>query len=384
MRLQAPERESGLGLDPMRDDWSSAEHSLSTPEGRRRLRRRRRLPRVAGMVAGSLAALLLVLAVSGPVRRLIGGHGRSAVVPPASNLALGVQLGARTLAAVIAVPAGRPSTVVAIPPDTRVDIPDGGPTLMSQAGTGGGIFDAAVEATMDVRVPHYVLIGEADLQALVDRLGGVQVDVELAFSSNGQALGPGPVKLLGADVATYLRQATDTADLTARWEDVLTGMFTASGRPGLWTFPLGQSDDLVLAAKLLAQARGAAVTELPADPGSGGLDPDRKAIASLVAQSFAETTPPLIRVVVLEGRGRFGYGASIASVLAPIGFRVVSAQSQASKSMLETQVIASDPSFLAQANQVVAVLGRGKVYVGSQPTGIADITIVVGKDLSAG
>jgi hypothetical protein len=49
-----------------------------------------------------------------------------------------------------------------------------------------------------------------------------------------------------------------------------------------------------------------------------------------------------------------------------------------------TQVVASDDSFLSKASQVQAILGVGSVYVGPESSGVADITIVVGKDFKAG
>ena len=73
-------------------------------------------------------------------------------------------------------------------------------------------------------------------------------------------------------------------------------------------------------------------------------------------------------------------GALIASRLATLGYRVVSAQNAASFKTVSTQVVAGDESFIPEADQVVATLGVGKVYAGVQATGIADITIVVGKD----
>ena len=60
--------------------------------------------------------------------------------------------------------------------------------------------------------------------------------------------------------------------------------------------------------------------------------------------------------------------------------RIVAAQDDAYHNEPLTQVVASDSSFLPQAQQVIALLKAGNVYVGAQPTGIADITIVVGKD----
>ena len=73
-------------------------------------------------------------------------------------------------------------------------------------------------------------------------------------------------------------------------------------------------------------------------------------------------------------------GAAISAILAPHGYRVVAAQDDAYHDEPLTQVVACNEAFLPQAQQVMALLKAGNVYVGAQPTGIADITIVVGKD----
>jgi hypothetical protein len=90
----------------------------------------------------------------------------------------------------------------------------------------------------------------------------------------------------------------------------------------------------------------------------------------------------LIRVIVLNGNGQPGNGSEISTLLAPSGYRVVSSQNLGSFDAEETQVIAATTELLGKANDVRGLLGLGRVYVGSQPTGIADITIVVGKDYS--
>jgi hypothetical protein len=47
----------------------------------------------------------------------------------------------------------------------------------------------------------------------------------------------------------------------------------------------------------------------------------------------------------------------------------------------ETQSLAATGDPMDEAEAVLALMGVGKVYVGPQPTGIADITIVAGRDL---
>jgi len=291
---------------------------------------------------------------------------------------------AASLSAILSAPAGRPTAVVAVPGDTSVDLPGGGPSIVSDAATSPGLAVAAAQAILGVRVPHYMVIDEIDLQALVDRMGGIRVDTEATFLSGGQTLGPGPTRLLGADLSAYLTASTDTTDLTARWEDVLTGLTVGSTDPSKWTFPLGQSDDVALAANLLASMHGELISELPTAPDDGATQPDSKAIGLMMQRSFAPSPQPLIRVVVLNGNGRPGMGAIVASLIAPSGYRVVAAQNADNFKAAVTQVVAADSSLLPQAQEMVTLLGVGKVYVGGQPTGIADITIVVGKDFKAG
>jgi hypothetical protein len=362
-------------------DWRAAEEALENPNERPETRIRRLTPRAIGFIAGAIAALVLVSILTGPVRRLVGAAAAGANPPAPTTLAWAIQTSSGSLIAVVSLPgANRPASLVVIPGDTIVDLPGGGAGTIGAAATTPGMTVAAAQATLNVRVPHYLLINEADLEALVDRLGGISVDAEDAFVSRGQPLGPGPVHLLGADVASYLAAYNQQpGDLTSRWEDVLTGVFNGSTDPRLWTFPLGQSDDVSLAGRILAAAHGTPLFELPTVASDGVVEPDTKAIAALTSKTFAPTLP-LIRVVVLSENGRPDMGAAISTILAPHGYRVVAAQDDAYHDEPLTQVVASNESFLPQAQQVMALLKAGNVYVGAQPTGIADITIVVGKD----
>jgi hypothetical protein len=50
----------------------------------------------------------------------------------------------------------------------------------------------------------------------------------------------------------------------------------------------------------------------------------------------------------------------------------------------QTEIVAAGDVFEGDAERVQALLGVGMVYVDAQPTGIADITIKVGKDFTSG
>jgi hypothetical protein len=389
-----------VSLDaPDRTGWSSAELEPQPPPAPTPAERLNRFsPRKTGFVAGLLAALLVFLWVAGPISPLRRRSVAAIHVPPTS-LAWGVRLSAnQTVTALVSTPSGQQPIVVAVPTQTLVDIPGGAPTV-GAAASSPGLLVATVQALLNVRLPHHLYVSETDLEALVDRLGGIQVQVGTAFLSGGQQLGPGQVKLLGTDVAAYLDEgaaldlqaligdeaATNTTppgELTSRWEDVLTGLLAEPHDSRLWTVPLGEGDDVSFAARILSGASGSAVIEFPTAPTDGGLSPDDKSVAAMLARFVPSTS--LIRVIVLNANGEPSLGAAIDALLAPHGFRVVASQNAGTFKEPETQIIAANDGFMSRADQVMAVLGAGKVYVGAQPTGIADITIVVGKDFTPG
>ena len=400
MSVQAPQRPSpGHTLVPDREGWSSAELEPQAPPHEGIGQQVRALsPRRTGFLAGLLLAVLLFVWLAGPIAHLLPRPAAAAAPPPPTTVVWGVRLSDQTLVTIISTPAGRPPMVVAVPVQTLVDIPGAAPTV-GEAATTPGLLVAAAQATLDARVPHYLFVTKTDLSALVDRLGGIEVSVDQAFQSSGQQLGPGPVKLLGVDVVAYLQDgaALDQADAegvlgaqdtggdeaTSRWEDVLTGLVAGSRNAGLWTFPLAQSDDVTLAGRLLAGAHGALVDELPTTVTDNGLEPDPKGVAAL-AQQFVLPRTALVRVVVLNGNGEPSLGAILSDLLSRAGFRVVASQNAGSFRRRETEIVAGTSGFLSAADQVRSLLGAGKVYVGEQPTGIADITVVVGKDFTKG
>jgi hypothetical protein len=307
--------------------------------------------------------------------------------------------GSQTYMMVLAVSPTRAPFAVVFPPNTTVDLPGGGPGTVGEASAPPGLVVAAAQATLERRIDHYLLSTDTDVLALVDRLGGITVQVQEGFRSGGQTLGPGATRLYGADVLAYLEQpaleqallqasggeaeGVEVDETTSRWQDVLWGLFSASGETDRWEGPVGESDEAE-PALLLARGMGALVTELPTAPGQDErLALDIPAVAQMVQNSFPESGAELVRVVVLNGNGRPGQGLDVGVALAPHGFQVVAAQNAASFRVKVTAIIASSDALLTEAEEVRALLGVGRVYVGPQPTGIADITIVAGRDFTS-
>jgi hypothetical protein len=357
------------------------EPGSSTPPRRRRRARFVRLGVLILVVTAIASALALTL-------REPGGRGvKSPVAPPTGTpaLAWSVYVERQAFVAAIAVPLGKPPIVIVIPASTSVDIPGGGPaTVGAAAREDPKLMLAAVQATVNRRVPHYLSTGATGLLRLVDRLGGVQVQVEAAFTSKGVTVPAGSRHLTGSQVVAYLEGAT-ARDRTGRWEEVLVGLLSGTSDPWRWAGALGASDDAGTAARVLASAHGAQMVDLPTTLSFAGLQtPDTKAVAGLVDSQMAGLGGPLVRVAVLRGTARRLNVPDIAALLAPEGFRVTAAPTARLLQSDQTRILATAPTFLPQARQVQALIGVGKVYMAAQPSGIADIEIVLGKDFRGG
>ncbi len=371
MITRAPERERVMSLPDV------------PPSRVRRLRGRRR----QGWEAVAVAVVLFLggSAVAMAVRSKAHPSVPPVQVPDVvDSLVLSVSDGRPPMVAVILHAASRPAVVVAVPPQTLVDIPGGGPASVGQAtGPKGddGLLVAAVEAALNIPVSHYLRTDLAGLGSVVDRLGGLAILLGEREALGGRTIGPGTVRLTGKQVQAYLSTAQGVDERAIRWESLLSGLF-AEGAPA-WprAGTIRSTDDRLVAVGILGSALGATVVQLPGLPQPGGaLQPDVPAVASMIKSQVAASPPQLVPMVVVNGNGQPGMGAAVASLLGPAGFRLMAAQNGQSFDVAETKILASSPSWLPQAQEVRSLLGAGKVYLAAEPAGVGVITILVGKD----
>ena len=91
-------------------------------------------------------------------------------------------------------------------------------------------------------------------------------------------------------------------------------------------------------------------------------------------------TPQPIRALVQNGTGSPSVGEAVARDLLPAGFRIVLSENAASFDHDTTTITATGADHLDDANTARQALGVGKVQVTQVPSGLADVTIVVGRD----
>lgn len=323
--------------------------------------------RMAGWVAPVVAGGLIVGAVAagGVFLRRSGEPTRSGIsrAEPSTLMLLELRSEAGPLVAVVGSSGAPPPAVLVVPGNVRVTIPGQGD---------GSVKDAALlpvpAATMAISnllgvwIRHHVVVDPAHVGAVVDRAEGIRLFGEAKS---------------GVEVAAALREAGPARLLT--WRETLIGLFE-TGAP--WSAgDFVETDDGRVAAAVLIAADGAAVQPLPTvTVVPGALRPDYELIPDLMARMFGAPHQPPVRLIILNGTGTPGVGESVAERLIPNGFRIVASLNASTFDHEETLVVATSEDFGEAADRARALLGVGAVSASGVPSGLGDVTILVGED----
>lgn len=249
-----------------------------------------------------------------------------------------------------------------LPDRAVITIPGQGDGTMGDAGALQGRSAATAAANLlGVRIAHHVELDERAVREVVDRAGGLEI---------------GGTETTGADVVAALRGSGGDAD------QIWATTFEAILRHVRWEpQDLPVSDGPTRAAQLLNDARGASVSVLPGDDLSGGfLRPDLDAIRTFVTALWGVPDREVLPLVVLNGSGEPGIGEAVAERVIGGGFRVVVSENATSFDHERTLVVVASEEDRALGERVRDLLGIGEVQVAGPASGIADVTVVVGKD----
>jgi len=105
--------------------------------------------------------------------------------------------------------ASRTGSVISIPADAVVPVPNEGQMEIGQTLAVGGpsLMVETIEALTGVRIDHYSAIDFASLPQVISALGGVQVQVPFTVASDGFVFPAGTDTLNSDDALAYVRQA---------------------------------------------------------------------------------------------------------------------------------------------------------------------------------
>ncbi|MDT7581570.1 MAG: hypothetical protein QOK35_2834 [Pseudonocardiales bacterium] len=146
-------------------------------------------------------------------------------------------------------PDRRSATVVSIPRDTLVDIPDRRTDRIASAYAAGGpsLLIRTVENLTALRVDHFAVIDFAGFRSMVDAVGGIDVDL----GSPPSSLGHGPSHLDGAQALSYVRDHSgyERGDRARRQQNALRAILAKASSNGTLADPVQLYDFLDAASR---------------------------------------------------------------------------------------------------------------------------------------
>jgi len=336
----------------------------------------------------AIVAVLVVVALGLAWTRLRDGGASAGSSPSASGstgrqgsgpselLAFSVTGAPNALLAVVGTGGGQPPAGLVLPPGMTVIVPGQGETPTEQVqALPGDSMRISVSNAVGVWAPHYAVMNLNGFGDTIDRVGGLTVNLADIYTVGGSVLGPGRTRMSGNQVVTFLYEnAEDTA---IRWASVLEAFLKAA--PAVSQSDLAETDDAAGAATVLGAASGAEVQVAPTKVvGATAIVPAQPDLDDLVKRLFGTPTP--VRAFVQNGNGNPGIGEAVARHLLPQGFRIVLTGNAESFTHDTTIITAIGADHLDDANRAKNALGVGTVRVSQVPSGLADVTIVVGRD----
>jgi LytR cell envelope-related transcriptional attenuator len=282
------------------------------------------------------------------------------------------------LAVIGAAHGGRRPAFFSVPFDLTLTVPGQGEAMAAEvAGLDPEAVRIAVSNTFGAWAEHVAVVDLDGLAAAVDRSEGIRVQVPGFYVTEAGNLGPGAARLTGEQVVALLSLQEEGGE--ARWASVVQALLR--GRIRLGEEDVAETDGIVGVRRVLKGARGAAIAAFPTLSVAGSVTvPMQPELDRQVARLFGVPSP--VPVIVENGVGVPGLGQEVAAALVPLGFRVVLSQNADLFGYERTRVVANSDQAIADAERIKEALGVGRVRVSQVPSGIGDITIIVGEDFT--
>jgi hypothetical protein len=276
-------------------------------------------------------------------------------------------------------PGGTRPAAVPIPGALSIVVPGQGETpALGVAALPGPSIQVALSNVVGAWVQDYAVLDLAHASALADRLGGISIDLPAPEATSAGVVGPGTVKVTGAQLGGLLSMKGGDAD--GRWQVVLAGLLAAA--PTLRRGDLTSLSSLDGVQQVLSATADAEVLPMPTRSAFGAsVLAQQPQFDALLASTWRTQAPT--PVIVQNGNGAPGVGEAIARLIIPAGFRVVISENAQSFDIPATDIIANGMANVDLARKVKKAMKVGLVEASRVPSGIGDITIVVGKDFTA-
>lgn len=308
--------------------------------------------------------------------------------------------------------------MLSIPRDLWVSIPGHGEDKINAAYALGGprLMVETVKQNLGVTINNYVEIDFVGFQALVDELGGIEIDFPYPArdAKSGLDVDAGLQNLDGSEALAYARSrsyqelqdgswvSVDANDIgrTGRQQEVMRALLGRLKSPSSITeagsIASAMSQHMTIDSKLAEESvpsmvwdfRGVLTGSIDGETlptigetiGGSSVqvrkEPEAEAmLAGFRAGSTTVETP--LTVEVLNGSTTDGAAGAMSERLQGLGFEVASVGNAGTNSYAETTVIVPEGS--DDGDRITAALGFGVVQFGSVDNGL-DAVVIVGSD----
>ncbi|HKX76350.1 MAG TPA: LCP family protein [Acidimicrobiia bacterium] len=312
--------------------------------------------------------------------------------------------------------------ILSLPRDLLVEIPGHGTNRINAAYSYGGapLMVRTVRAVTGLPIHHYVEVDFVGFQAIVDEVGGVEIDFPYPARDlkSGLEVDAGPNSLNGQTALAYARSrhyqelqdgrwvSVDASDIgrTARQQQLVLAILDALKKPSTLTetgavvssFASHLTVDTALLesslVELAFQMRNISASRIETATLATYVDSyngmsivrmDQPAADSMLA-AFGSGAPMSVlaaeplRVQVLNGNGVSGSAGRWSAVLEEKGFEVLGVGDAERTDFAVTTVIVR-PEALGQGQAIIDALGFGEIEAGELDSGL-DAVIIVGLD----
>lgn len=310
--------------------------------------------------------------------------------------------------------------MLSIPRDLWVDIPGHGENRINAAYAFGGptLMVQTIKQNLNIPIHHYVEIDFVGFQALVDELGGINIDFpnDARDSKSHLDIEAGTTTLNGAEALAYARsrhyqeyqngewRSVDANDIgrTGRQQEVMRALLSRLKSPSsiteAGTLASSVSSHMTIDTNLASESvpsmvwdfRGILTGSVDGEtlPTTGATiggrsvqvrkDPEAETMLASFRSGLASGESPLT-LEVLNGSTVDGAAGAMSERLERLGFEVSAVGNAGTNSYSKTTVIVPEGS--DSGDQVVSALGFGVVEFGSVDNGV-DAVVIVGSDAS--
>jgi len=298
-------------------------------------------------------------------------------------------------------------SALAIPRDSRVEIPGVGVRRINTSHVIGGmpLTIQTVELLLGLPIDKYIEINVPGITKLIDAIGGVDIDVQkrMYYRDRSQNLRidlqPGLQHLNGAQATGYVRFRHDASGDLGRIErqrHFLRAVITQLMKPNnVARLPqLAEAfvetvntdlavKDLLALKKIVEQAGPNSIRAetLPGEPkmihGQSMIELDSDRVREAISRVLLGQG---LSVEVLNGTEVNGLAARVAARLEEAGCEITQVANAAEKS--DTTLVISRRGGSRRAERVASWIGMGVISVQPEGDSLADVTVIVGRDLT--